>query len=95
MPNRPTATPPTRTPPTPYLPATADRPSEPAPAILTAEEVCRLLRADAATPAAAYQACARLRREHGLRGVKVGTAVRYRLSAVLNLLEQLEEADPR
>ena len=76
-----------------YLPATADRPAEPAPYVLTEADMVRLLRLDGnADP---YQCLKRYRQKGWLRGTQVGRHIRYTLANVLRFLEILETANPR
>lgn len=74
-----------------YLPRHGDTPAEPAPYVMTDEDVVRMLRGQSEN---AYQALYRLRRQ-GLKAVAVFGQVRYLLPDVLAFLEQLKESDPR
>lgn len=74
-----------------YMPSTAERPVEPAPYVLTEEDVIRFLRSESADP---YQALYRLRQK-GLKAVPVLGRVRYLLPDVLAMLDMLKEGSER
>lgn len=75
-----------------YLPATADRPAEPAPYVLTAADVCRLARLDVSD----VDSCVKRFRLRGwLRGTKIGNDVRYLLPDALDFLARARAEDER
>jgi hypothetical protein len=76
-----------------YLPATKDRPIEPAPFLLTEDEVARLLRIDGASDT--YETLRRYRKLGLLRGTQVGKHVRYQLPDVIEFLSKAREKNPR
>ena len=72
---------------------TGREPSEPCPALLTADEVSRFMRLDDLKDPSAvlYE----LRRRGHLRGTQVGRHIRYLRAEVMRCLEQLTEEKPR
>lgn len=76
-----------------YLPATETRPAEPAPEVMTEEEVGRMLRLP--SDANLYHALYRYRRKGVLKATQVGKAVRYRLSDVMSAIEKMQTSNPR
>jgi hypothetical protein len=74
-----------------YLPRDGDKPPEPAPYVMTAEDVVRLLQSSSTNP---YHALYRLR-QRGLKCVAPMGKVRFLLPDVLAMLEDLKESDPR
>ncbi len=75
------------------LPATKDRPAEPAPYAMTGLEVLRLLRMDdREDPDSALR---RLRAKGILRATRIGYGLVYLLPDVIRCLELSREADPR
>lgn len=70
-----------------YLPATSTRPSEPAPALLTTEEVVRLCRLGLAD---LHQSMTHLRTATGIKPVRLGGKHLYRLDRVMEAIERLE-----
>jgi hypothetical protein len=76
-----------------YLPATANRPVEPAPYLLTEDETIRLLRLDGGDDP--YSSLKRYRNKGQLRATQVGKHVRYRLPDVIRFLEKATEENPR
>jgi hypothetical protein len=75
-----------------YLPPTDTRPSEPAPYLLTEDEVARLLRLDCAD---AGQSLKRYRAKGQLRATQVGRHLRYRLPDVIDFLTRVQGENPR
>jgi hypothetical protein len=75
-----------------YLPATGDKPAEPAPYVLTEAETVRLLRMEGV--ADPYSALKRYR-DKGLKATQLGKSVRYQLPDVLDFLERRREENPR
>ena len=76
---------------TPYLPPTADRPSEPAPYVMTEEDVLRMIGVTKETDRAKYMFLWSQRDTHGLRSTRMGKEIRYLLPDVLRWLENLRE----
>lgn len=76
-----------------FMPPTADRPAEPAPYVLTEEDMVRLLRLESVTDP--YQTLYRYRSKGQLKGTQVGKHVRYTLPDVLEFLEIVKERNPR
>lgn len=75
-----------------YLPATKDRPAEPAPYVLDAADMLRLARVDSADP---YSVLKRWRKKGWLRGTKLSHDVVFLLPDALKCLEMAREEDPR
>jgi hypothetical protein len=75
-----------------FLPATADRPAEPAPYLMTEEDVVRLLRIDSADP---YSCLRRYRNKGQLAATQVGNHVRYLLPNVIEFLERATKENKR
>lgn len=73
-----------------FFPADGDRPPEPVPAIMTAEEVVRFLRLDSKGEHAVSQALKRLKRE-GLKAYRVGKRNKYWLVDVVKWVESRRE----
>jgi hypothetical protein len=74
-----------------YMPATDNRPVEPAPYLLTPEEVgrlCRLTCKDVEESLWRY-------RDKGLKAVQIGKRVLYRLPDVLAFIEARQQENPR
>jgi hypothetical protein len=76
-----------------YFPATKDRPAEPAPYVLTEEDMVRLLRLE--TAADPYQTLYRYRNKGQLRATQVGKHVRFLLPDVVKFLATAQEENPR
>jgi hypothetical protein len=76
-----------------FLPATGDKPAEPAPYVLTEAEAVRLLRLDGVKDA--YQALKRYRAKGWLKGVQLGNHVRYALPDVVEFIEAAKLENPR
>ncbi len=76
-----------------YLPATADRPAEPAPFVLTGADVLRLARVDGrADPESVLK---RWRLKGWLRGTKLSTELVYTLPNAIRCIEMATTEDPR
>lgn len=76
-----------------FLPATADRPAEPAPYLMTEEETVRMLRLDGVKDP--YDALLYYRRQGRLKATQVGRFVRFQLPDVIDFLKVTQEANPR
>lgn len=74
-----------------FLPPTGDRPTEPAPYVLTDEEVARMLRLDSDP----YDALRRYRDKGWLKATQVGKHVRYLLPDVIKFLDKARAENPR
>jgi hypothetical protein len=75
-----------------YLPPTPDRPAEPAPWVLTEDDVIRLARMDSVDP---YSALRRYRQKGWLKATQLGNHVRFLLPDVLAFFEKAKEENPR
>jgi hypothetical protein len=76
-----------------YLPPTQDRPAEPAPYVLTGQDVLRLLRVEGRDdPDSVLK---RWRAKGWLRGTKLSTELVYALPDVIRCIELAREGDPR
>jgi hypothetical protein len=76
-----------------YLPATKDRPAEPAPYVLTGDDVLRLARVeDRKDP---EQVLKRWRQKGWLRGTKLGTELVYTLPNAIRCIDAATQEDPR
>jgi hypothetical protein len=75
-----------------YLPPAGDRPAEPAPYVLTDEDVARFMRLDCSD---VYQSLKRYRLKGWLKGTQLGNHVRYLLPDVLKACELAKEGNPR
>lgn len=72
--------------PTPCMPS-----GSPAPYLMTADELAQFMRLDVKFPRDTIE---RMRKEHGLRAVRVSTHVLYQLSDVLDFLREEQERNP-
>ncbi len=75
-----------------YLPATSDRPAEPAPYVLTEADAARLLRLEVNNP---YDTLYRYRKMGRLRATQIGASVRFLLPDVVAFLKATQEENPR
>jgi hypothetical protein len=75
-----------------YLPPAGDRPAEPAPYVLTDDDVIRLARITTADP---YETLRRYRGLGLLKATQLGKNVRYLLPDVLAFFERAKEENPR
>lgn len=75
-----------------YLPATDDRPVEPAPYLLTGEDAIRFLRLGGADPQRTLQ---RYRSSGRLKAVQVGKQLRYTLPDLVAFIERTRQTNPR
>jgi hypothetical protein len=76
-----------------YLPPTKDRPAEPAPYVLTQDEVVRLLRLESTEKP--YETLLRYRKLGLLKATQVGKHIRYQTPDVIDFLAKTREANPR
>lgn len=74
-----------------YLPAQGERPAEPAPYVMTGDDVMRLLQLDKGSERATYMTLRRARETGKLKATRVGAEVRYILPDVLRWLENQRE----
>lgn len=75
-----------------FMPATADRPAEPAPYVMTEADLVRLLQMKSSRP---YLALLRYRKLGWLKAIQVGNGIRYLLPDVLKFLETAKTENPR
>lgn len=78
-----------------YLPATADRPAEPAPHVMTEADVVRLLRLDEAGVTKPYRTLHRYREKGWLKATQIGPRLCYQLPDVVRFLELARDENPR
>jgi len=74
-----------------YMP-TKDGHTEPAPHVLTDEEVARFCRLDCAN---VDESLRRYREKGWLRPVQIGRSLRYRLPDVVKFLDKIQSENPR
>ena len=78
-----------------YLPATAERPVEPAPYLLTDADLIRLLRLDEAGGERPELTLRYYRQKGLLRATQVGRCNRYDLPEVVEFIGRLKQANPK